>query len=103
MKTSDLWNKFIAGTMNDKQMNFSYADFEKAIDERIKTELRWIPIEEALPPKEKDTDESEIVLILETQDFGNYFLGWYDYHQKAWFMVYKLHKVKPTHWRSVSF
>ena len=64
---------------------------------------RWIPVEEELPPKEKDTDESEIVLIKETQDFGNFFLGWYDYHQKAWFMVYRLHRVKPTHWRSVSF
>lgn len=64
---------------------------------------RWIAIEEELPPKEKDTDESEIVLIRETQDFGNFFLGWYDYHQKAWFMVYRLHRVKPTHWRPVSF
>jgi len=62
---------------------------------------RWIPVEEELPPKEKDSDESEIVLIKETQDFGNFFLGWYDYHQKAWFMVYRLHRVKPTHWRSV--
>ena len=64
---------------------------------------KWIPVEEELPPKEKDTDESEIVLIRETQDFGNFFLGWYDYHQKAWFMVYRLHQVKPTHWRPVHF
>ena len=49
MKTSDLWNKFIAETMNEKQMNFSYADFQKAINERVNTELRWIPIEEEIP------------------------------------------------------
>ena len=50
MKTSDLWNKFIAGTMNEKQMNFSYADFEKAINERIKTEHQWLSFKDHRPP-----------------------------------------------------
>ena len=49
MKTADLWNIFIANTFNENKMNFSYNDFEKAINERIKTELRFISVEEKLP------------------------------------------------------
>ena len=77
--------------------------FHEGFSRGVEFAQRWIPVEEELPPKENDTDESEIVLIRETQDFGNFFLGWYDYHQKAWFMVYRLHMVKPTHWRPVHF
>lgn len=51
MKTSDLWNRFIANTFNEKRMNFSYADFEKAINERIKTEIVFNSIDENLPEK----------------------------------------------------
>ena len=39
MKTSDLWNRFIAATYNDKRMNFSYSDFDKAVKQLVITEL----------------------------------------------------------------
>lgn len=64
---------------------------------------RWIPVSEELPPKEKDTDESEVVLIMENNNRTNIILGWYDYHQKKWFMIYKLYKINPSHWRPISF
>lgn len=49
MKTSDLWNRFIAKTFNEKRMNFSYVDFEKAINERIKNEFVFNSVDEKLP------------------------------------------------------
>ena len=85
---------------NERHVNF--VEMGKDIAKRaVEISQKFIPVEEELPPREKDSDESIIVLIQETQDFGNVSLGWYDYHQKKWFMVYRLHNVNPTHWRPI--
>lgn len=92
MKTSDLWNKFIAGTMNEKQMNFSYADFQKAINERVNTELRWIPIEEEMPT------EFEKQLLVKNKNYNYVDLRFFN-HQKQFDLLCKIHNY--THWRPI--
>ena len=92
MKTSDLWNKFIAETMNEKQMNFSYADFQKAINERVNTELRWIPIEEEIPT------EFEKQLLVKNENYNYVDLRFFN-HQKQFELLCKIHNY--THWRPI--
>lgn len=105
MKSIDQISKEVAEQVMFNERHINFVEMGKDIAKRaIEISQRFIPVEEELPPKEEeDSDESIIVLIQETQDLGNVFLGWYDYYQEKWFMVYRLHEVKPTHWRPIYF
>jgi len=92
MKTSDLWNRFIANTFNEKRMNFSYADFEKAINERIKTEHVFISIEEKLPEKYN----CQILVKKENENFCD--LRFF-HHEEQFKLLCSIHKY--THWRLI--
>lgn len=92
MKTADLWNRFIAKTVNEKKMDFSYADFEKSINKRIKTELVFISIEEKLPEsyncqilvKNNNSALSDLRFIHDEEQFK---------------LLCSIHKY--THWRPI--
>lgn len=92
MKTADLWNRFIAKTVNEKKMDFSYADFEKAINERIKTELIFIPIEEKFP----ENYNCQILVKKENENFCD--LRFF-HHEEQFKLLCSIHKY--THWRPI--
>ena len=92
MKTADLWNRFIANAFNEKKMNFSYNDFEKAINERIKTELAFISVEEKLP----ENYNCQILVKKENENLCD--LRFF-HHEEQFKLLCSIHKY--TYWRLV--
>jgi len=92
MKTSDLWNRFIAKTFNEKRMNFSYVDFEKAINERIKNELVFNSVDEKLP----ENYNCQILVKKANDKFCD--LRFF-HHEEQFKLLCSIHKY--THWRLI--
>jgi len=101
MKTPDLWNRFIAKTFNEHEMDFSYSDFEKAVNERIEFAQRWMSVEEELPIKDGK--------YLIKSDYDGIVVRVYNDYHKCWDdedgddNYSELIGGKVTHWRPIEF